>query len=55
MEPIHQDDQKVKNLGIKIITDLCVTLVQNGIRGLHFYTMNLEGSVFRIIDSLVQQ
>jgi methylenetetrahydrofolate reductase (NADPH) len=31
---------------------MCKKLLQNGIHGLHFYTMNLEKSVRRIVEGL---
>jgi len=52
LEPIKDDDAAVRELGTKLVTGLCRTLLENGILQLHFYTMNLEKATFMILDEL---
>ena len=48
-----QDDQAVKDYGVKLCTQMCEELLAAGcIPGFHFYTLNLEKSVMRIIKDL---
>jgi len=49
---IRQDDEKVKQLGITFAANMCRELLEFGIPGLHFYTMNLERSVGQILQAL---
>jgi methylenetetrahydrofolate reductase (NADPH) len=52
LEPIKDDDQAVKDYGIKLAIDMCQKLRAAGINGFHFYTMNLERSVRLILEGL---
>merc|ERR1719252_204218 len=52
LEPIKDDDQKVKDFGVQLAIRSCQELVARGTPGLHFYTLNLETSVMRIIKGL---
>lgn len=52
LEPIKNDDQAVKDYGVKLAIDMCTKLRKNGIRGFHFYTLNLEKSVRLILEGL---
>merc|ERR1719389_230830 len=52
LEPIKDDDQKVKDFGVQLAVRSCQELVARGTPGLHFYTLNLETSVMRIIEGL---
>merc|ERR1719162_2330698 len=52
LEPIKDDDQKVKDYGVQLAVKTCQELVARGTPGLHFYTLNLETSVMRIIKGL---
>jgi methylenetetrahydrofolate reductase (NADPH) len=49
---VRLDDAKVKDLGIEIAVEMCKTLLQHGVPGLHFYTLNLEKSINEIIKRL---
>jgi len=42
----------VKAYGVKQAIAMCRYLMNNGVRGIHFYTLNLEKSVFQILDGL---
>eukprot|EP00920_Eleutheroschizon_duboscqi_P036587 GHVT01088088.1.p1 GENE.GHVT01088088.1~~GHVT01088088.1.p1 ORF type:complete len:381 (-),score=18.56 GHVT01088088.1:922-2064(-) len=53
IELVKEDEQKVKDLGVSIAVDMCKTLISKfQVWGLHFYTLNLEVSVMRIVDAL---
>ncbi|KAI8805676.1 methylenetetrahydrofolate reductase-domain-containing protein [Cladochytrium replicatum] len=52
LEPIKEDDKAVKDYGVQCAIDMCNYLKSNGIRGFHFYTMNLEKSVRLILEGL---
>ncbi|KAL0490936.1 methylenetetrahydrofolate reductase [Acrasis kona] len=47
-----EDDEQVREFGIKLCVDICKKLLSSGIKGLHFYTLNLEKSVTRILEEL---
>jgi len=47
-----EDDDEFREYGIKLCVSICKKLLDNGIKGLHFYTLNLEKSVTRIIEGL---
>ncbi|CAB9517675.1 Methylenetetrahydrofolate reductase [Seminavis robusta] len=56
LEPVKEDDEAVKEIGCKIAADMCQEILtasiendEYGIDGLHFYTLNLERSVTRIL------
>lgn len=46
------DDNEVKAYGIRLCVQMCKYLVQNGTRGFHFYTLNLEKSVLDVLQDL---
>eukprot|EP00397_Hematodinium_sp_SG-2012_P006475 GEMP01006506.1.p1 GENE.GEMP01006506.1~~GEMP01006506.1.p1 ORF type:complete len:612 (+),score=116.26 GEMP01006506.1:58-1893(+) len=52
LEPIKDDERKVKDFGVEYGIKMCRELLQNGVSGLHFYTLNLETSVCRILEGL---
>ena len=52
LEAVSNEDEKVKEVGIAHCTEMCKTLLNNGVLGLHFYTMNLEKSVGEVIKNL---
>jgi len=52
LEEVREDDQKVKNFGVELAVEMCKVLTSKGAQGLHFYTLNLEVSVVRIIEAL---
>ena len=52
LELIKYDDSSVINYGIDQASGMCQKLIENGVPGLHFYTLNLENSVSAILKSL---
>merc|ERR1719272_1816339 len=52
LEPVKDDDEKVKDAGVEIAIKQCKELMDKGTPGLHFYTLNLETSVCRIVQGL---
>lgn len=52
LEPIQNDDEAVREYGVRVISEMCQELIENGAAGLHFYTMNLERVVAQIVSRL---
>ena len=55
LEPVQYDDEAVKRIGCQITADMCEKILNHpnlDIDGLHFYTLNLERSVTRILYML---
>ncbi|KZO90499.1 MTHFR-domain-containing protein [Calocera viscosa TUFC12733] len=57
LEPIRHDDEAVKDFGVDFATDMIRTITSkkhNGpiVQGVHFCTLNLEKSTWRILDKL---
>jgi methylenetetrahydrofolate reductase (NADPH) len=50
LEPIKNDDEAVKDYGVRLGISMCQELVAAGFRCLHFYTLNLERSVRLILN-----
>ncbi len=46
------DEESVKNVGIHWATEQCRDLLDNGVRGLHFYTLNRSDATRRIYQQL---
>ncbi|WP_444936986.1 methylenetetrahydrofolate reductase [NAD(P)H] [Microbulbifer sp. JMSA004] len=47
-----RDPEDIRKLGLEVVTDLCETLLEGGAPGLHFYTMNQDAIVTKILKSL---
>jgi len=52
MAPIQGDLDAVKKLGIELATEQCVNLVDGGVSGMHFYTLNKSEATIAIVQSL---
>eukprot|EP01133_Synstelium_polycarpum_P016090 gene16090-19147_t len=52
LEPIKDNDEEVKKFGVKLCIDMCIRLLDAGVDGLHFYTLNLERSVRKVLKGL---
>lgn len=59
LDPIKDDDQKVREVGTQLVGDLCKKIIdpKNGldISGLHIYTMNLERGSRMLLEYLSLQ
>lgn len=52
LEPIKDDDAAVKEYGINLGANMCRKLMDNGVLGFHFYTLNLERTTQLILEKL---
>ena len=52
MEPIKGDDEAVKEYGVQLGIKMGQELMKLNLPGLHFYTLNLERSVKKILHGL---
>lgn len=52
LDPIKGDDAAVKDYGVQLATQMIRTMYEQGVRGFHFCTLNLEKSVHRILQDL---
>lgn len=52
VKSMKDNDARVKAYGIKLGIEMCQALIASGIQGLHFYTLNLERSVIKILEGL---
>ncbi|KAE9039967.1 putative methylenetetrahydrofolate reductase [Phytophthora rubi] len=52
LEPIKDNDEAVKDYGVQLGITMSQQLIDAGVPGLHFYTLNLERSVRRILEGL---
>ncbi|KIM90496.1 hypothetical protein PILCRDRAFT_185319 [Piloderma croceum F 1598] len=54
LEPYKNDDEKVRAIGTKLVADMCRRILEEdiGIRGFHFYTMNLEKATRMLLEEL---
>jgi len=54
LEPVKDDDEAIKEIGVEIAVEMCQTLLsasenEDYVDGIHFYTLNLERSVTQIL------
>jgi methylenetetrahydrofolate reductase (NADPH) len=52
LDPIRQDDAEVRSYGVELCIQMCQRLAKLGVPGFHFYTLNLQSSVTRILEGL---
>jgi methylenetetrahydrofolate reductase (NADPH) len=52
LDPIHQDDLAVRRYGVDLCIQMCQRLREIGVPGYHFYTLNLQSPVMRILEGL---
>jgi len=50
LEPIQADDEKVQQYGVDFAVKQTKDLMDHGFNFIHYYTMNLETSVLKIIN-----
>jgi methylenetetrahydrofolate reductase (NADPH) len=52
IQPIADNDEAVKAFGVQLCTSMCQEMIAKGIKGFHFYTLNLENSVLNVLKAL---
>ncbi|KZT69258.1 methylenetetrahydrofolate reduct [Daedalea quercina L-15889] len=54
LEPYKSNDEKVREIGTKLVAEMCKRILAEplGIKGLHFYTMNLEKATRMLLEEL---
>lgn len=52
MAAVSDRPEEMKKLGIEFAIRQCEDLIRNGVRYLHFYTMNISDAVCKILDAL---
>ncbi|MCJ1461108.1 hypothetical protein MMC28_011490 [Mycoblastus sanguinarius] len=52
LEPVKNDDAKVREVGKGLVAELCRKILAGGINHLHFYTMNLAQATRMVLEEL---
>lgn len=52
LDPVKDDEAMVKKVGAAIGTAMCRRLMEAGVKGLHFYSLNMEGVTYAILKDL---
>eukprot|EP01103_Thecamoeba_quadrilineata_P000560 TRINITY_DN10488_c0_g1_i1.p1 TRINITY_DN10488_c0_g1~~TRINITY_DN10488_c0_g1_i1.p1 ORF type:complete len:600 (-),score=104.40 TRINITY_DN10488_c0_g1_i1:111-1871(-) len=52
LSEIKDNDEAVKKYGVELAIQMCLELKKRGVIGFHFYTLNLEKTVWTIIENL---
>jgi methylenetetrahydrofolate reductase (NADPH) len=52
LEPVKNDDSAVRDIGKRLIAEMCRKLLAFGINHLHFYTMNLAQATNLVLEEL---
>jgi len=52
LEEYGDDISSLRAFGVDIVSQLCETLQANGVRSLHFYTLNRSGIITNIIENI---
>jgi methylenetetrahydrofolate reductase (NADPH) len=52
LEPVKNDDAAVREIGKRLIADMCRKLMAFGLNHLHFYTMNLAQATKLVLEEL---
>lgn len=51
-ESFGDDTESVKKFGVEVVSKMCEKLLQNGVKELHFYSMNQADLVLQIVKNL---
>jgi methylenetetrahydrofolate reductase (NADPH) len=49
---VHEDPEKVREIGVNHAIDQCKDLIQSGAPGIHFYTLNKSKATLSILENL---
>jgi len=49
---IKDDDEAVREYGVEVAVEQCRALLQGGVQAIHFFTLNLAGSVAQVLHRL---
>ena len=52
LEGYDDDIESLRSYGVDIISELCETLIQFKVPGIHFYTLNKSAIISKIINNL---
>src|SRR6185437_1101597 len=52
LESYAEDRASIDAFGLEVVTDLCQRLIQGGVPGLHFYTLNQADSSLAILEKI---
>ena len=52
LESYGDDIVSLRAFGVDVISELCETLIQYGVPGIHFYTLNESGMISKIINNI---
>ena len=50
LDEVRADDGEVKRVGVDVLAELVAALRKEGVRGFHFYTLNLEKAVTQVVE-----
>ena len=52
LDELGDDDEAVSAFGIEYATRQCADLIENGVEGLHFYTLNKSRATLAVAENL---
>jgi methylenetetrahydrofolate reductase (NADPH) len=52
LEKVQDNSEEVQEIGVEHATQQCDELIQTGVPGIHFYTLNRSNSTFQILENL---
>ena len=52
LEPVQSDPEAVAQIGVRFAADQCRELLQKGVPGIHFYTLNKSRATREILEHL---
>jgi methylenetetrahydrofolate reductase (NADPH) len=52
LQSFGDDTASIKSFGLDVVADLCEQLVNGGVPGLHFYTMNQAEAVLGLLGRI---